>query len=274
MTKHLILGCGPAGLLAAHACLMMGDDFVIISKKRKSHMYGAQYLHEPIPGIPGIRETARVIRYDMAEGDVDGYRGKVYGPLAVKTSPEDLAPKHTAYDIRKAYDWLWDKYRSSVIDGKFTHRGEQALSELKLLQEKLHIDGITISTIPRTIFFSDDQFITAKVYALGDAPDRGQLVPGMDGFPDFTVSLNGDPDYAWYRKAKVFGHSTMEWSGKRKPPYEGIVEVLKPISTTSVFPSNVFGLGRYGSWTKGVLSHEAFFDTSQLIALHALGGAQ
>ena len=46
-----ILGCGPTGLVAAHACAMKHIPFVIFSKKRKSFLFGSQYLHEPIPGV-------------------------------------------------------------------------------------------------------------------------------------------------------------------------------------------------------------------------------
>src|SRR3546814_7896241 len=49
--KVLILGCGPAGLIAAHAAKRMDADFIVMSKARKSFMNGAQYLHAPIPGV-------------------------------------------------------------------------------------------------------------------------------------------------------------------------------------------------------------------------------
>src|SRR5678809_864059 len=49
--RVLILGCGPSGLIAAHAAYNRGADFIVVSKARKSFMNGAQYLHAPIPGV-------------------------------------------------------------------------------------------------------------------------------------------------------------------------------------------------------------------------------
>jgi len=49
--RIFILGCGPAGLFAAQAAAEMGCSAVIISKLRRSEMYGAQYLHSEIPGL-------------------------------------------------------------------------------------------------------------------------------------------------------------------------------------------------------------------------------
>src|SRR5690242_5258292 len=112
--KVLILGCGPAGLIAAHAAYNRGVDFVVVSKARKSFMNGAQYLHAPIPGV-SIKDPFE-INYELS-GDVAGYRDKVYGPDSkVEVSPQSLLGRHMAWDIREAYDSLWGLYGSDVQD--------------------------------------------------------------------------------------------------------------------------------------------------------------
>jgi threonine dehydrogenase-like Zn-dependent dehydrogenase len=49
--KVLVLGCGPAGLLAAERLEREGADVRIAAKKVKSIMPGAQYLHMSIGGV-------------------------------------------------------------------------------------------------------------------------------------------------------------------------------------------------------------------------------
>jgi len=110
--KILILGCGPAGLIAAHAVASRGHVPHIYSKPRKSFMNGAQYLHAPIPDAS--KSEPFLISYEMS-GSIDGYRDKVYGAgSAVQVSPETLVGRHLAWDIREAYDWLWDRYGHTV----------------------------------------------------------------------------------------------------------------------------------------------------------------
>ena len=53
--KIAIFGCGPAALISAQACFAMGHNPQIYSIQRKSVMPGAQYLHQPIPGITDLR---------------------------------------------------------------------------------------------------------------------------------------------------------------------------------------------------------------------------
>lgn len=47
-----ILGCGPSGLVAAHAAMQININkrVSVFSRNLRSPIYGAQYLHQPIPG--------------------------------------------------------------------------------------------------------------------------------------------------------------------------------------------------------------------------------
>lgn len=270
-SKHaLVLGCGPAGLFAAHGLLQNDWDVTIFSNRRKSHMFGAQYLHAPIDGLSPADEEPETIRYKLV-GEAEGYREKVYGINAVATSVELLGKEHQAWDIRKAYDSAWEMYGPHVNDAQI---GPQVLGVMKWspdLQPKvvgaIDVDqfDVVVSSIPLTrLCYRPDvhQFHSVSIWAYGDAPERGQYVPYRP-VPN-TVECNGEPFTGWYRAANVYDHATMEWPGNRKPPLPGIAQVTKPIYSTcdcyrdGLFKPKFVPVGRYGTWTKGVLSHHAY----------------
>lgn len=255
----LVLGCGPAGLMAVHAAARAGHDIKVVSKKRKSDMFGAQYLHREIPGIDcGERQ---LINYQL-RGTVEGYRNKVYGPGYKGTvSPEELEETHYGWDIRAAYDQLWDMYSDFIIDWEVT--AEQLLPEGQL--GVLGCDYI-ISSLPAHLICktwvkeSTEHFFEGRqIWATGDAPEIGVQDP-IRAAPPNTVVCNGETSVGWYRSANVFGRSTTEWPGKRKPPVEGVAQVVKPLQTNCDCFPDIMRVGRFGRWKKGVLSHEAFYQ--------------
>ena len=97
--KIAILGCGPSGLAAAHAALnTVNCSLDIFSKKVKSPMWGAQYLHGPVPGIPSAEPT--LIRYIM-RGAPEDYLRKVYADKWDGTINDEMRTQaHLAWDIR------------------------------------------------------------------------------------------------------------------------------------------------------------------------------
>lgn len=257
MNKHaLIFGSGPAGMMAAHACYLSGYQPAILSYGNKSTMYGAQYLHEEIPELGAVRSTEIT---HLFKGTPDSYRAKVYGTdWDGIVSPQMFEGTQMVWDIRQAYDALWERYGGFVV--------KLAVTTSKLFEERVPIletYDTVISSIPaRTLCGNPNhEFNSGKIFAIGDAPDRDQYSPIPT--PDDTVVCNGDPNVSWYRSSKIFGHSTAEWPevGRRRPPISGVACVEKPLRTTcDCFPW-VNRVGRYGTWTKGVLSHDAYFDT-------------
>lgn len=259
MSKRVaILGCGPAGLLAAHAARQNGCDFRIFSKKRPSHLFGAQYLHAPITGVTTHPE---VVRYAL-EGSPEEYRQKVYGDEWDGTiSAEDLEADHHAWDIRAAYRELWDMYNSLIFDTDF-YGGEQQVDNMI---KGAGVD-LVISSVPRTVWKRPgDKFEQAKIWAIGDAPDLGQFVP-FSPTEDNMVLCNGMSDISWYRTSKVFGFSTVEYPWGKKPPIEGIQEVIKPLRCSAKGGADFMHVGRYGKWEKGVLTTDAFDDALKATA--------
>jgi hypothetical protein len=250
MTKRCaILGCGPSGLMVAHAAAMSGWDFRIYSKKRKSRLFGAQYLHEPIPGMTD--GSAALVEYHL-EGTPEEYRRKVYGDAWDGTvSPEDLAESHYAWDIRATYDKMYAAYEDEIVDCKITKEWQ-----LPRPGGRINAD-IVISTVPRTIWAEPgDQFLSQKVWAIGDAPELGQETPFRPA--DNTVLCDGTKDVGWYRASNIFGHCTIEWPERTRPSLEGVSLVEKPLTHNSTAASDFIHLGRYGAWQKGVLTTDVF----------------
>jgi hypothetical protein len=257
-TKQVVnvLGCGPAGLMSAHAAVLLGYEVRIHSKKRKSEMYGAQYLHQPIPHISEDADRFEV-NYELA-GTQEGYREKVYGKTwNGLVSPDELLGKHDGWDIRAAYDRLWRRYSPLVIDVDF-----KSGSEIRSYIDNHDITDVWVSSIPATALCQAKEmhaFNGQEVWAVGDAPERGVFSPVR--VAEQTVICNGEDSPGWYRASMIQGYATAEWSQERKPPLDNVVRITKPLSTTCTCLSEVHRVGRYGMWQKGVLSHTAFTAT-------------
>lgn len=274
--KVLVLGCGPAGLMAAHAAgQVFGRDAVTVisHNPRKSHINGCQYLHDSIPGVDcGLPQP---VRWEVW-GDPAKYAWKVYGPEAgrggLHTSVDEYGwqEPHDAWDLRRAYNDLWAQWGRRVLES--TELNLRVLSGIVRDRE-----GIVLSTIPRPALCDADHFFTAeKVWAIGDAPELGQYSPFRP--PPFTVVANAEDAPRWYRAANVFNYVTCEWPHYPKPPLTGLAEVTKPLSSNCnchmLLPVKTFLLGRYGKWQKGVLTHHAYEEARKVCESVAEMGVQ
>lgn len=257
--KIAILGCGPAGLFAAHAASRLGHDITILSKPRKSFMRGAQYLHRP---IPYVSSAPFQIDYRLV-GSVDGYREKVYGDMSdVLVSPETLTGFANAWDIRAAYDGVWELYGDKV---EFWEADQNDLSEI------VHDFDIVINTIPRKALCRnpEHEFRSQKVWVTDFVKPVGAF--GTTVMADNLVVCSGDPGDWWYRQSRIHGWENTEFPHDRKPSTKQVWEVEKPIDTDCTCWTTVVHAGRYGAWKKGVLSDSAFYETIEmLIKLEAM----
>lgn len=252
-----ILGCGPAGLFAAHAAVGQGADVTILSKPRKSFMRGAQYLHRPIPGLSG---EPFEIDYRL-EGPVDGYRAKVYGDFSdVQVSPETLVGKAQAWDIREAYDNAWVEYAPLIRQWELEHKDQ-------LMEIEQDYD-LVISTIPARLLCGEPkehEFISQAIWSTDFVKRLGVFEEKAgEPIPDNIVVCSGYEDDWWYRQSRIHGWENTEFGFEHKPAGRSWL-VEKPISHTCDCRPEIVRMGRYGAWQKGLLSDAAFYDTEALL---------
>jgi hypothetical protein len=298
--KVAILGCGPAGLLAAHACYISDVEFDIYSKKRKSELFGSQYLHNPIPELTPLSDTGVPVRY-ITLGSPEEYRRKTHGKWwDGQVAPEEFEPDHTAWDIRQAYDQLWSLYWRKISDYDINKASEEYCTypdeavSYDLSQDKdLEIGGkankydLIVSTVPRTIWKRNgDEFIFSEGWALGDAPERGVFVEdivdlGNSGFmssgslsgdmPDNHIVCDGTSEVPWTRLSKVYGYTSVEWPHHVPQPHSLATLVTKPLhyapgtGQLDAPSRNWLHVGRYGEWKKGVVVTDAFDEVYKKI---------
>lgn len=218
-------------------------------------MRGAQYLHAPIPMVSG---NPFEVKYRM-EGEVAGYRRKVYKDTRVEVSPESLTGSHLAWDIREAYDELWDLYESYIFDrdlgpGMAT---QEVLDEFGADHVFCSVPAPALCSNMEHTFNSSEVFVT-------------EYYRGTD---DDTVVCSGDEDVPWYRTSSIQGWANTEYPKDKRPPLseDRIHPVRKPIITNcNCWMGDDFTrIGRYGKWRKGVLSHQSYYDTFQKLSSNA-----
>lgn len=255
--RAIVLGCGPAGMFATHALIRRGMDVQVLSKKRRSEMFGAQYLHQPIPDLDGFDQPHEV-NYNLW-GTSEQYAKKVYGSTPPSfVSPAKLRGKHPAWDIRRAYYDAFARYA-----GLITHTSALDMDDVNGIVMEKDFDLI-VSTIPAIDICTNltHVFRTQAVWAIGDAPERGVFCP-VD-LPEMTVVCNGADNPGWYRASNVFGYRTVEWPEQTQPPIPGVAGIHKPTGTTcDCWNGKVIKVGRFGTWDKGAFSHDAYYRLEQ-----------
>lgn len=287
--KVAILGCGPAGLFAAQAAANSHKvtEICIFSHKKQSPLFGAQYLHQP---IPNLRTESRRLRYSLI-GDADTYRNKVYGAgSGVEVSPLQFSGVQDVWDIRLAYQSAWQSFKRNIIDWGIGYEWLSLSLAGKHYMSLAGFDLVVIS-VPRRIICgikSMHKFEGTEVWAAGSAPEIGiHYPPDYDGsliddhrFPVLPrdrrmdhVICSGRHEDRWYRASRIFDRVTIEWPIARRPmelPGMKPARVIKPLYTdcdcfTNARVRTLF-VGRYGKWAKGELSHQAYLDTDKAIA--------
>lgn len=277
MFTVLILGAGPAGLIAAETALLHGANVIVYSRGDsagqpiKSDLHGCQYLHAPVLSNMGSGEP---IDYRL-EGSAEGYREKVYGEAwSGPVSPDEFGTgeAHLGWDMRSAYDRLWACWHRKicVIPGELS--GESVAAVLANPSLDLVVSTIPAPALCRAPLHVDQltghSFQSQSVWAIGESPFQKVPVPCKEN----AVVCNGTRDVGWYRKARCFGRTTVEypWRDGKKPPIKGVVRVDKPTRTNCdcfLGDARYLRVGRFGKWEKGYLVHQVAEDVSRALGV-------
>jgi hypothetical protein len=264
MTSVAILGAGPSALVAAQAVATYGEtELAIFCPMEKSTVWGAQYLHQPIPGVLSL--DPKVIRYSM-QGTPEDYLKKVYGDRWDGHISDDLRDQaHCAWDLRASYDILWDQFYGSMNMLRFVENTRVNFENVKTLQESY---DIVVNTIPRKVFCMNrhqHRFDFTEIWAMGDSDKQRVPVNVAEGM----ILYQGSHETAWYRASRIFGYSTVEWPHNvNRPPIPGVQRVRKPINHNCDCMPGVKHLGRMGRWDKNILVHHVYADMQELLMIH------
>ena len=268
-----ILGCGPAGLMAAHACALSGVRHAVFSKPQHSVLGGAQFLHSPIPGLTDQLPEA-VVNYCVI-GDAATYQAKAYGqghqPSFVSFDNVLNRSTQPAWNLVSAYSKLWDAYEKTIND--FTVKAEH------MTDGTFDQFDLVISSIPRPFLCKQQSSSPADQMPNGHVFNYQtiKIMPGQCFVPDswhggpsnMHIFYNGSPDQSWYRSCNLWGYRFTEFGGHLSLPYQDMVPARKPLTHNCDCHSDTDKLmfvGRYGKWQKGVLAHTAYFETRNLLS--------
>lgn len=275
MKTVCVLGAGPAGLFAAHTAEAVGCSVVIISKKFKSPIIGAQYLHQPVLELNDPHHPDGMVGTYLF-GTKENYVERVYGDRNAGSHWQRLSthPVYVpAWNLRAAYDKVWSRYEPQIVDQEVTAAD---------VDEFTANFEVVISTIPQwRICEHPDQHRFESVPIV--VKQQLECLPPTSRDDNFVV-YNGSESGDWYRTSRIFGFDTTE--GVANPRNEQWDREhwddvgYKVVGNNCDCHPNLIRTGRHGLWERGILTHHtvehtinAIYGDSDSIQPSASGGA-
>jgi len=265
-------------LFAAHTAEYVDCAVVIISKKQKSPIIGAQYLHQPIMGLNDPHKPDGMIATYL-QGTKERYAERVYGDRNAGSKWGRLSahPVYVpAWNLRAAYDACWDKYEPQIVDQEVTSDDVDEFTA--------NFDTV-ISTIPqwRICEHPDDHKFESVAIVV-----KQKLEAQPKRVDDNFVVYNGSETGHWYRTSRIFGFDTTEGVTTAPPGVdvdeyrEGWEDVgYKVVGNNCDCHPNLVRTGRHGLWERGILTHHtvehtinAIYGDSNPIGSATLGGSE
>lgn len=232
-----VLGCGPAGLLCAHAVARAGHTPVVYSQRKKSEIPGSLHLRGAIPDITGLYPDAAVQIVRM--GTEQGYAFKVYGDANHETGWDNYASTYPSWNAFTAYDKLWQMYYKQIEDG---------LVDQAKLYDLLNSYDLVISTFPQPQLCHARCEFTSTPYWILPLP----MPPGEMGRE--LIVYNGMLEDRWYRYSVLGDHCAIESA----QPMFGAQEGRKVVDNNCDCWPGIVRAGRWAEWRHGVLLHDAY----------------
>lgn len=259
-TSVMVVGTGPAGMLAAYGALLEGCEVTMVAPPAapiRSKIHGAQYIHAQIEGLPDEIQPFN-IRYRHF-GTEEGYRKKIYGDNVPVdgTSWGSFKPYEIAWSMGEVYEWL--ATTMILVDGAAAFvRMEVTEEDLVHFTERY---DFVFNTAPLNKICPDGVFLTETVYVTGGNPLA---------VPEDEIHYYGDPAIVPYRASNIRGVTSTEFPAGAYESMGWLLKlqvrpVVKPLSCSNVGMHGVYRLGRYGKWHKGILAHEAYEEARRVI---------
>ena len=248
-----VLGAGPAGLMAAQAVSLQENTGLAIfsATTEPSKLGGAQFLHKAIP-IVCDEEPDTVVTYRV-RGDEETYKRKVYGlgpvPFTSFAGVTD-GQQQPAWNLIETYERLWEKFAPQITPGPIDARWFETdwLKDFSYIFSSVPLPAICRAQAGLVPEFH--QFTSQRISVCTD-PYGGPI-------EDNTIIYDGTDTSRFYRRSRIFGVHGTEWADAPPPGLAGVVLDTKPISTNCNCHPGIVRVGRRGTWTKGVLTHDAF----------------
>jgi hypothetical protein len=252
--KIAILGSGVAGLLACKGLVDSGvsiENIDILTRSTELELSpGLHYLHDNC-GLD-IKQLT-VYNYILPDRKSSSdpphiqYSKKVGNPE--NNSVKDLKAYEVVYDMQGAHKMLHDMYASRMKVKNITRE------KLEILKSEY---DLVISTLPLYVLYPHAKCEKIEVeVVLDEAPDS------LQGFEYNYVAYNLSNDEKWYRSSSVNGRTMMEVL----PGYEGKTKKIPKLIDTDYEHTDkkVLLAGRYGTWNRKYLAHQAYYDTRRFI---------
>jgi len=246
----IVIGCGPAGLAAAHAATGLGCSVQIIGPKKRTPQHGPVFLQRPIPGISTDHPNG-YIKQIVVGGSILDYRLKLYGDVNVSVTSDGILRDgiHT-WSVQAAYVNMWEMYSHLIQDTEIT---PEELSHLSRYKE------LIVSTAPAPRLCSQPdvhKFLSVPIalYFRTSYPDQ----------PENTIIYNAHAEPKWVRSSNVFGNRVTEYANKALIDVPDLL-IRKPLSTDCDCHPNVLRCGRFGKWNNMAWIDSAYYDTRTTI---------
>lgn len=245
-----VLGCGPMGLLVAHAVIQAGHRPYVYSIKKKSVIPGSQHLHGPIPGgvTPLYPEgTIQFVRL----GTAAGYAEKVYGDKGRETGWDNYLQVYPSWNVIKAYNTLWGWYEDLITDLDI-----RSIDKTSLFNQY----DLVISTLPAGILCYDPSHrFNGVSYYIKPLP-----TPPEDARHEIVV-YNGLLSDPWYRWSILGGQTSIEathdiWMGDPT-----VITGTKAVDHTCDCWPEVVRCGRWAEWRHGITMHRSYLRAEMIL---------
>lgn len=273
-----VIGAGPAGMLAAHAIVRNGHEPVIFAPQKKSHISKVQCLWRQIPGMPVESFTLTLER----RGIRARYATRLYGNPAAQCGWDKAQPgPHNVWPLDEVYDILWDRYSDFIQPSGLLSRVQ--------IQDLLESFPVVLSSASaRDLCYGAHTFQAQQTQIVAkETVASAQAMTALNGERDSQDPRNDFYRWTRCRGLEVWEYATDDWEqfamgtmlvhkdrGTAVPglkPRWNDCDCYQEVDTGYERPQQLHRIGRFGRWEQGVLAHQAFADTTAILANLGLG---